>query len=663
MGFIADIKSVMIDKIIDFALSQKSYGKLWLAGHENLLQSGTSVSNAYEQIATVYKAIRAISDNIPQAELKFYRKGTEDEATDRDLINLFETPNPLMSLNMLLEYSVIFYALCGECFWVFTESQGQRLGTGRRLPAEIWTYHPKSFKEIVREGQLKEWEVNNQRFEIENVMHARQANISNMFRGFSQTKPIQKLMDIDFQTLIYNKAFFENNATPGFMLSTDKSLSDPQRKRLKEWWNKRHKGASNAFKAAILEGGLQPKTVGIDHSKMEFIDQKKFLREEILGIWRVPKSVFSITDDLNYATFIGQKKIFWTDTIIPILNKFRDEINRQFFMRFMPEIEARFDYANVVALQEDFKEKVATAKELHGMGYTRNEINERLELGFDEVPWGDVSFMPFSLVPVDHLMDKPEPNSSSDGESGNDESAKSLEAKQISIALKSFEVKQFRLEVLMKKKIERFFFNQRAKILKHLEGKKELKAVDIGINWGAEEDEFAKLMRQFLESGIDEGFDQGQIVSSIDVPNEALDSVKSSFLAFRTDKTREIIRRWGSDIIDLVNNSISQGETINELAMKIRTKYNIASSKAKMIARTESTGSINGGSEIYYREAGFSRKQWITARDEHVRESHKRLHGKIVGLNEKFSNGLDYPGGEGPAEEVINCRCSILPKK
>ncbi len=51
-------------------------------------------------------------------------------------------------------------------------------------------------------------------------------------------------------------------------------------------------------------------------------------------------------------------------------------------------------------------------------------------------------------------------------------------------------------------------------------------------------------------------------------------------------------------------------------------------------------------------------KQWDAVLDKRTRESHVAVHGEIRELDEKFSNGLMYPGAPGGRpEEVINCRC------
>ena len=54
-------------------------------------------------------------------------------------------------------------------------------------------------------------------------------------------------------------------------------------------------------------------------------------------------------------------------------------------------------------------------------------------------------------------------------------------------------------------------------------------------------------------------------------------------------------------------------------------------------------------------------KQWNSTLDGRTRDSHARVDGEIRELDEKFSNGLMFPGDpSGAAAEVIHCRCALL---
>ena len=88
------------------------------------------------------------------------------------------------------------------------------------------------------------------------------------------------------------------------------------------------------------------------------------------------------------------------------------------------------------------------------------------------------------------------------------------------------------------------------------------------------------------------------------------------------------------------------------------------------IARTETIGSLNGGRLLGFEESGVEMKEWLSAEDEVVRESHAELEGEKVPLNGTFGAqsasfeppNLRFPGDPGGSpHEIINCRCTMLP--
>jgi uncharacterized protein with gpF-like domain len=86
--------------------------------------------------------------------------------------------------------------------------------------------------------------------------------------------------------------------------------------------------------------------------------------------------------------------------------------------------------------------------------------------------------------------------------------------------------------------------------------------------------------------------------------------------------------------------------------------------RAAMIARTEVHGAANYGATAAAKETGLPlRREWIAAEDGRTRASHAAADGQIVGMDEPFIVGdarLMFAGDpNGPADEVINCRCTI----
>ena len=108
--------------------------------------------------------------------------------------------------------------------------------------------------------------------------------------------------------------------------------------------------------------------------------------------------------------------------------------------------------------------------------------------------------------------------------------------------------------------------------------------------------------------------------------------------------------------------AIDAGSTIKEIQKEVERIFGYAEGfRNERIARTETIGSTNYGAYEAIKQSGLvARKEWIATIDDRTRDSHADLDGEQVELDEDFSNGLQFPGDpDGPAEEVINCRCTI----
>lgn len=655
----AELESVKAD--LEMVKKSSSWERMFGSGSEWRI-AGEKASKPYEQISSVYKAVKAIADNVPQADLKFRNRKTKEEIDDDDVVKLFDNPNPYMSESDFIQAWVGFACLYGEAMVVKEiETIGQE--TGRKLPKELWVFNPKDFQEIVSGRAITGWRYTKEQviFKPNQVVFIKDFNPYNMYRGLDPKKPIEKIIDIDWQSLIYNQSFFENDAMPGFVLGTEEELGEDTISRTRKNWEKKFKGATNAHKVAILESGLKPLPLGtINMRDMEFMEQKKFAREEILGIWRAPKALFNITEDLNYATFMGQMKIFWSYSIMPVMRKIEAAINRHIVWPYNQNIEAYFDYSNVVAYQEDFKEKVTTGEALSRMGVPLNAINERLQLGFDKFPWGDVWWASFGLYPVSSAEAPAMSSPGYEEEEGKAKAAKDAKDQIRDAAWKAFIARQGSLERGFSGAISKYFFEQRKAVLAALN---DLGPDAFKIDWEDQDERLKDKAKKWIGLSVRGGIDFGRsILGKKSLDDDQFNAAVSAYLKIRTDKITQINETVRKQIFDAIKEGTASGETTMQIADRVREIYNMASSRSLMIARTETVGAVNGGSQIYYESEGVQKKEWLTARDEHVRDAHKILNGQVVAMQSSFSNGLDYPGDQkGPADQVINCRCNILP--
>lgn len=95
--------------------------------------------------------------------------------------------------------------------------------------------------------------------------------------------------------------------------------------------------------------------------------------------------------------------------------------------------------------------------------------------------------------------------------------------------------------------------------------------------------------------------------------------------------------------------------------------------RSEVIGRTEGLRAVNGGQRDMLREAidegslanDQLMREWNTAIDERVRDSHSVMSGlEVPGINVPFISGLGnellHPGDPGaPAEDTVQCRCAV----
>ncbi len=144
------------------------------------------------------------------------------------------------------------------------------------------------------------------------------------------------------------------------------------------------------------------------------------------------------------------------------------------------------------------------------------------------------------------------------------------------------------------------------------------------------------------------------------------DTLRQPYWLKIQDDTREVIHNAIDNAFD--NQFIDERRL--EKLISAATGGEIAKHRAKRIARTETTGAANGGHSAVIdelaREGLVAGKEWVALIDNDTRDSHKELNGKTVKPGRMFHVGeshspAPYPGHFSlPAEERINCRCTVI---
>ena len=126
--------------------------------------------------------------------------------------------------------------------------------------------------------------------------------------------------------------------------------------------------------------------------------------------------------------------------------------------------------------------------------------------------------------------------------------------------------------------------------------------------------------------------------------------------------------RWNTQKVNSeILQGILQGDSIPNMAKRLRKVTEMNRNSAIRNARTTCTSAENKGRMDMLHDAENkgvkTQKGWLAKNDSRTRDSHAELNVVFVDIDDKFDNGLEYPGDpNGDPAEVYNCRCTLVYK-
>lgn len=382
----------------------------------------------------------------PSAPLDLVTKAVGlDVIEEGPWFELFSTVNPTMTRSQLWEATVIYLNTDGESFWVPMTSEGDFWSPpetvpsagnqAKYVPAEIWPFGKKGWAPRFNKDSkvLEGWNWKDSRsgalsftggrpheFDVEQIVHFKFFDPGDFFRGLSPYEALDIELKQDYNASRFNNAFFEQGAQMSGYFIFEEGLTDIQRDDFVEQFTRDHVSVDNAWKPGLVEGKSKWQPSGVTQRDMQFFRLREWVRDETLSVVGTPKSEMGIFEDVNRASALVSKRVFWENTNLPIIHYTEDLLYSTMFNPVTGgTIFGLFDLSVIEALREDLTGKTEVATSLFAMGVPLNDINERLELGFEPYPWGKVGWISKNLVPVftDPSIEPPppEPTSGPDG--------------------------------------------------------------------------------------------------------------------------------------------------------------------------------------------------------------------------------------------------------
>jgi HK97 family phage portal protein len=356
----------------------------------------------YRQHPTVRAAVEKIAKTAAANGYRFVPTEPDAEvpAAKARFLKLFFR---LSNANQLFRLTYRDILVFGEAYWLI-------VGAKAGQPSKAMRLHPMYMDARIKDGQFLGWRYGPIyeteqaiEYDAEEVLHFKLDDPNSDVYGLSPLDSLQHTVATDLFAMRFNKKFFENSASSGLILSMKNSTKE-EVDRNREWLDQNYTGTDNAWRTMVLEGDIEVKDRAGKLHEMQFIEGRKFNRQEILAALDIDPSKLGITEDSNRSTSKEADNTFRQETISPLQGVIEEEINNALILGLLGWDDVLFEQE-----ESSMRDKLDLMKmfaEGERMGvFNINEI--RGELGRKKVDGGDTHFVQTAagLIPLDLLDD------------------------------------------------------------------------------------------------------------------------------------------------------------------------------------------------------------------------------------------------------------------
>jgi len=270
-------------------------------------------------IPAVYACIRVLSEAIASLPLIVYERfpdGDKQRAKDFSLYRiLHDECNPLMTSFELRELLVGHLCLRGNAYCFIERDNGEVVG--------LWPLHPDkvtvevSGRELIYRYQNNGVEKN---YPMSDILHIRGLS-SDGIVGYSPLTLLRDSFGHAKAVSEYSSSYFKNDASPGGLLVSPNSLNAQSMSNLRKAWEQGHSGQGKHHRVAIMDSGLEWKSIGISPQDSQLIESQKFSVVEIARVFRVPLNLIMDYERSTYSNVTEQNRSFLTHTLQPWLTR------------------------------------------------------------------------------------------------------------------------------------------------------------------------------------------------------------------------------------------------------------------------------------------------------------------------------------------------------
>lgn len=392
-------------------------------------------------VSTVYACVRNIAEDVAKLPLHLYSFDGDNKQRERThplYRILHDAPNPEMS-------SVDFRQCLTGHLGSWGNGYAEIEWAGNNKVLGLWPIHP-------RRVQVKRDEAGNLYYEVRSADGTGAAKMLKPYQmfhvrgfspdgvmGYSPVRVAAESIGAALATDKFASAFFGNGAWPGFALEHPGTIEEEARQALRNSFEERHRGGENAHRPILLQDGMKLNRFSVPPDEAQFLETRQFSVEEICRWYRMPPHKVQQLLRSHYNNIEHQSIEYVTDTLLPWLVRWENEIRR----KLIPDGQPLFAEHSVEGiLRGDSESRAKFYNQMFQVGaFSTNDIlklENRNGIGED----GDRRFVMANLLPLDAADNMvadptkppadddgnktPEPNDAPSGDTADDKPTRNL---------------------------------------------------------------------------------------------------------------------------------------------------------------------------------------------------------------------------------------------
>ena len=681
----------------------------------------TELLNPYRESWAVYSCCQLLAKCIGGIPLRVYESEDPEakELPESDPIRqLFDLPTTQMTGVETRQAGVIHRKLSGEDFWFLADDQGQPVAeTGEALidtPTQIIAvsgYRVRDKRDA--KGRIVSVRYTSgatggvPEFPIESVLHFADYNPDDPQRGLGAAQVAMRQLETAFQCERHQESIFRAGGPSYFLtneVEADPLVQERDQKVLEDQLN-----AAGPGKPRILRGKWQVHQIPADSKNLGVEASLNWSMNVVCSLMDVPPPCIGIIEQTKYSNMETAWRQLWLG-VASYLKSVEEVLNKKFFPRLKDarasRYRVRFDLSEVDELKQDETKLYELALEMtaRGVGISYRMACQILGLEIDEKIEGlDERFVLNTMTPLDPATAKlvndakplpPAPVAPDAPAKPAKQPKKARTQVWANLTASERAAYQARFEKhVQTTALLRVYTRVRAYLVRYEQAQLEQVAAVAGasvpkalvrVSDGAFDEQlllerakwdahFAEAVKKPLTDAFQLALeDMASELGVLAIPMSDPDVVEA--LAKQLTKLVEGVNsRLALRVKEVLIARLGEPATISDLRQAVKAElpeltedlrkvFGSKDARALTIARTE-VGIATSSARIQQMiDAGVETIEWVSSHDDHVRSSHVALDGQKRKLGEEFKPNLRWPSDEeGPAAEVINCRCVPRP--